>query len=162
MALNWLKAGVGTVLFGSTLAGATLIMAETAIAQEDLPDAPDLVEIYAVDEAFMDAFYNRGGNFFENRRFPTAFTWFLGPFPENQVRSDGESVHEIYLLASELQNESDPYIRTADLVNPYNTSLLLIPPYQPEPVPPYEPFFLAPPPVSTTPAEASGPVPALW
>jgi hypothetical protein len=157
MALDFFKASAGAVVVA-----ATLLAGGSAIAQEDdLGDAPELVEIQPLDQAFLDAFYTRGGNFFENRRFPTAFTWFLGPFPENDILADGEAVHELYVLASQLQNESDPYLRTADLVNPFDTSLLLLPPYQPEPVPPAEPFFL-PPPVSTTPAAPAEPVPALW
>lgn len=48
-------------------------------------------------------------------------------FPENLLARDGRRIHSVYLDLLNQQVASDPLIRTADLPNPYNTSLLTLP-----------------------------------
>jgi hypothetical protein len=48
-------------------------------------------------------------------------------YPENNIARDMEHVHRIYLDAFEQQVASDPLLRTTDLPNPYNTSVLTLP-----------------------------------
>jgi hypothetical protein len=150
-----------------TFAAASAVFIGDAIAQEE-EDTPRRVEVVSVDQAFEDAFFDRTGTFFENRRPIRNLTWFLGPFPENDIASDAEDVHEVYENALAQQTQSDPYLRTADLSNPYNTSILLLP----EPIrqaqfdsadePPFIPTF-EPPPAAVEPLPAPPPAPAaLW
>ncbi|WP_446866955.1 MULTISPECIES: hypothetical protein [unclassified Phormidesmis] len=50
-----------------------------------------------------------------------------GAFPENAIARNGEHIHRLYrdLLTQQVSN--DPIIRTTDLPNPYNTSILTLP-----------------------------------
>lgn len=149
----------------ATAAIASLGFMGNAIAQERSQDPPDTVEIQPIDEAFIDAFYTRGGSFFENREFPRAFTWFLGPFPENDITGDARSLHRVYNIVIEQQGQSDPFIRTPDLANPFDSSLLLTPPLDVRTISEQVPF--APPPIIVAPPQAQPvrpqqPVPALY
>ncbi len=48
-------------------------------------------------------------------------------FPENQISRDAERLHRLYTDLINQQVSSDPIIRTADLPNPYNFSVLTLP-----------------------------------
>ncbi|NJK53370.1 MAG: hypothetical protein HC936_12160 [Leptolyngbyaceae cyanobacterium SU_3_3] len=48
-------------------------------------------------------------------------------YPENSIARDAEHIHRIYLDVFEQQASSDPLLRTTDLPNPYNTSVLTLP-----------------------------------
>jgi hypothetical protein len=125
----------------TTLAVFSTILIDGAIAQDASQRAPSTVEAQPIDDAFLDAFYTRGGTFYQNRRPPRNVTWMIGPFPENDILADADAVNRLYRVVLEQQGESDPYLRTPDLTNPYDTSLQLLPPYEPSPIPPVEPFY---------------------
>ena len=46
------------------------------------------------------------------------------PFPENGTNADSRNVSELYYEVQKRQSLADPWIRTQDLPNPYNGSLL--------------------------------------
>jgi hypothetical protein len=52
---------------------------------------------------------------------------FKNSFPENEIARDAELINTVYRDALYQQTNNDPYIRTPDLPNPYNTSLLMSP-----------------------------------
>lgn len=127
--------GIGTrrLLGILALATSSLIFSGGAIAQEVDEDA-DVIVLDSLPEAFEDAFYSNDRNFFENRSLYRQINWILGQgsivrngFPENEIARDGAAVHAIYEIGLALQNTSDPLLRTPDLPNPYETSLLLLP-----------------------------------
>ncbi|BAU43918.1 hypothetical protein [Leptolyngbya sp. O-77] len=123
-------------------------------------------DIQTLQQAFEDAYYGASGTFFGNRGIVNSFTWFLGPFPENNIITDARQVHRLYVDASNQQNLDGPTIRTADLNNPFDTSLLLLPPSQPlRPIPagPQFPPFSQGVPGDPQPApRPAGPVRGLW
>lgn len=127
-----------------TIAIFPTVAATGAMAQEG-EDEPERIDVQTINDRYLDAFYNRSGTFFENRVPQRSITWFLGPFPENDIWRDGQSVHRVYRDTLFQQTQSDPYIRTADLVNPYDSSLLLSTPYEPVPIleapPRFSPIF---------------------
>lgn len=143
------------------IAASSMMVAEAATAQTATEEAPTVLQ------AVQDAYYTRGGDYFENRRFPRSVTWFLGPFPENDIARDGERLNEVYTDAMYQQTSLDPDVRTVDLENPFNTSLLTMPPVE-ETVysaPPAPPVIVLPPEARPAPPVAPAPeraVPALW
>ncbi|NJN85145.1 MAG: hypothetical protein HC881_00935 [Leptolyngbyaceae cyanobacterium SL_7_1] len=146
-----------------TIAILPIVITSGAMAQEG-DDEPERIEVQTINDRVLDAFYNRSGTFFENRVPQRNITWFLGPFPENDIWQDGRSVHRVYRDILFQQTQSDPYVRTADLVNPYDSSLLLSTPYEPVPIL-QAPAFNAPVfPPATRPTQPSPPrpVPGLW
>lgn len=158
-------AGIKGIISLAVGAASLLLVSTAAIAQEvtsNQVEERQEAEFLPIDEAFIEAFYTRGKTFYRNRQLPRAFTWFLGPFPENDMIADGRAVNRVYRTGLIQQAELDPLIRTADLPNPFDTSLLLLPtevrtqpPVRPVPLP----VFPEPVPV---PAPAPEPVPGLY
>lgn len=100
-----------------------------AIAQPTSSTQPSSNETIA--ETFNRAFFANDPEFFRNRSFGRQLDLILGPgslirnsFPENEIIRDAERVDNLYEATLEQQVSSDPIIRTRDLPNPYETSIL--------------------------------------
>ncbi|MEA5595356.1 hypothetical protein [Rivularia sp. UHCC 0363] len=83
------------------------------------------------NEVFEKAFYENYPDFYDNNGLFREIDWIFGPgslfnssFPEHQIERDAKLVNIVYQDALKQQTTNDPYIRTPDLPNPYNSSLL--------------------------------------
>ncbi len=154
------------ILFAAAIALSPLLLPTSSLAQEAVFAEPDGDRTYElIPEAFDDTFFSNDQTFFRNRGIGRQLMWIFGPGTENEIWRDGESIHELYVELFEEQISTTSRMRTPDLVNPYETSLMLTPISeigarefedtgfrQPIPAP------AAPP----APAPAPTPVPALW
>lgn len=134
--------------FAASLAIATLVAGgQSAVAQEV---QRNYEEYPTVQEEFLNTFFGETGDFYRNRTFFSTLSTYFGPFPGNGIARDTENTIELYEELLSIQSTSDPTIRTVDLDNPFDTSLMLLPPYEPPvpgPRPPFTPAFQpAPPP----------------
>lgn len=129
--------------------------AQEAANQPTIPDELD------------DTFFTFDENFYQNHRFPRNAFWLFGSYPENEIAGDGRVVNKLYNQLIRQQGTSDPTIRTADLPNPFSSSLQTDEIYTEEAVPPapISPSFrqqsVAPTSVEAAPTREA-PVPALW
>lgn len=175
MSMQLVSKKLGITRFGlSCLVGASAVMAAVisfssgAVAQETTAPTTATQEstLPSIAEEFEDTFFTFDENFFRNRRFPRNLTWIFGPYPENEIAGDGRVTNRLYNELLKQQTQSDPTIRTADLPNPYDSSLLTGTLYTEEPVPPAPASIFRqsnPAPAETAPAETrEAPVPALW
>ncbi|GAB4150315.1 MAG: hypothetical protein Fur0046_29240 [Cyanobacteria bacterium J069] len=150
-----------------TLAVVGVTIGDRAIAQTVSPTG-NADDIETLQQAFEDAYYGASGTFFGNRGIVNSLTWFLGPFPENNVITDARQVHRLYVDALNQQTLDGPTIRTADLNNPFDTSLLLLPPSQSQRPAPLGtlgnqfPTFPQSTPGPAQPVQPAGPVRGLW
>ncbi|MEO1373042.1 MAG: hypothetical protein AAFW70_01690 [Cyanobacteria bacterium J06635_10] len=119
MPLN-LKALSGLLVLAATITTPTIAVAETEISNYQIPS-----------EVFERAFFKNYPDFYKNRGLWRDIDWILGSgslfknsFPENEIERDGKLVNILYQDMLKQQTTNDPYIRTPDLPNPYNTSLL--------------------------------------
>lgn len=87
-------------------------------------------------EKFEEAFFKNSGISFTNdnigRQLNTLFGFGdfpEGSYPETSIRRDARQVNRLYQELLEQQNSSDPIIRTRDLANPYNSSVMSNPDY---------------------------------
>ncbi|MBC1236596.1 hypothetical protein VF14_17520 [Nostoc linckia z18] len=85
-------------------------------------------------DVFERAFFRHDRNFYENgtlkRQLDSLFgagASFGGSFPENEIARDAQLVNALYHDVLTQQAGNDPYIRTPDLPNPYDTSLIMSP-----------------------------------
>ncbi|MCX7594646.1 MAG: hypothetical protein N2235_12960 [Fischerella sp.] len=108
------------------------IIAFPAVAKEQM-QAPNY-EYETANEVFERAFFKNDPNFFDNTTTKSDINFLVGPgslsrssFPENQIARDAELVNLVYRDTLYQQVSNDPYLRTPDLPNPYNTSLLMSP-----------------------------------
>ncbi len=159
MGVGFLKGLVGAIAFSA----ASVIGIGTAAAQTAPSQGP------TVPQAFEDAAFTSTGNFYENRSLGGQINYLVGPgslirngFPENQIARDARRINQIYRDTLSRQVSTTPVIRTPDLPNPFESSLLLSPIVPPQVT---EDFRLAPapalPPV-VQPQTVPGPVPALF
>jgi hypothetical protein len=90
----------------------------------------------SLNEVFERAFFHNMDSFYESTGILDQINTQIGiypfkipaAFPENQIARDGELLHEIYKDALQ-QQSSLPNVRTRDLPNPFDTSLLENPGY---------------------------------
>jgi hypothetical protein len=134
---------LSSLIAALTLSAATSLFASAAKAQLgvgiDCTNGIDCINpfpfsTYSLDEAMNRAFYSHGKPAYQNQVFPRQLFFIFGPsfnllqgnFPEIEVTKDAQAVHNFYVEALRLQNTSGPVLRTRDLPNPYNGSLLQI------------------------------------
>jgi hypothetical protein len=137
------------------------------------PTQPAVEAVQTIPQAFEDAYFSFDENFYRNRQLPRSLTWFLGPFPENEISRDGKAVNHLYEDVLTQQTSDGPTIRTPDAENPYQSSLLTAPivPAE-EPIPPAfsSPFSRSPVNSGSDNGNSgsddsggnSAPIPALW
>lgn len=81
-------------------------------------------------DRFQQLFYSNDKPFFENRsifrQLDTIFGIgsFSNSFVENEIHADTQAVDNFYEEALAHQVASDPVVRTRDLPNPYDSSIL--------------------------------------
>ncbi|MBD2524986.1 hypothetical protein [Nostoc sp. FACHB-133] len=85
-------------------------------------------------DVFERAFFSHDRNFYENGSLKRQVDSLLGSgssfggsFPENEIARDAELVNTLYHDVLTQQVGNDPYLRTPDLPNPYDTSLIMSP-----------------------------------
>ena len=114
------------------MAATSTVFASTAVAQEVVTVTPVVIESTA--EAFERVFFTNSGNFYRDQSLNRQIDFFLGKgtllrnsFPENEIARDARRTRILYNDALKQQVSSGPLLRTPDLPNPYDTSLLVNP-----------------------------------
>ncbi|MBO0347779.1 hypothetical protein J0895_01375 [Phormidium pseudopriestleyi FRX01] len=118
------KSAIGVL----ALLGASVVVAPEAVAQS---------QPRTIAEQFERAFFRSSDTFYQNRSIFDQISFYLLPmtYPERQAERDAERVNKLYQAVMEVQNSSDPILRTPDLTNPFNESLLTMPSYTPSGIP---------------------------
>ena len=111
-----------SVLSLIALAAASIV--STAVTAQERPATFKPRE--AIPDAVNQAFYGSGEGFQDVRR-PIEALVGVPKFPENSIARDGDRLDRLYRDLLNQQVSSDPIIRTVDLPNPYNTSVLTLP-----------------------------------
>jgi len=123
-----------------TLSAATSLFATTAKAEVEVDCKHNSIDCvnpfpirgYTLDEAMNRAYFSHNKPVYQNQLLPRqlyfifgpSFNLFQGNYPEIEINRDAKAVHDFYVEALRLQNTSGPVLRTRNLPNPYNTSLL--------------------------------------
>lgn len=79
-----------------------------------------------ISEAFNRAFFKNEPNFYRTRSFGNQIDLIFGlrSFPDQKYVRDAEAIERLYQDTLDQQTSSDPILRTPDLPNPYETSIL--------------------------------------
>lgn len=114
--------------------GGLLVLLATSISIPAFADDKGTTNYETANEVFDRAFFKNDRNFYGNNTFRRQIDWLVGPgslfrnsFPESEIARDAELVNVVYRDVLNQQVGNDPYIRTPDLPNPYNTSLMMSP-----------------------------------
>ncbi|PAX54856.1 hypothetical protein [Brunnivagina elsteri] len=99
-----------------------------AVAQDTVPNYE------TASEVLERAFFKNSPDYYRNQGFKRDVDLILGPgslfrnsFPEKEIERDADLVNKVYRDVIMQQAMNDPYMRTPDLPNPYNTSLMMSP-----------------------------------
>jgi hypothetical protein len=88
-------------------------------------DMSHYVDKTSVDGAFEKAWLDRSGDIFHHQNMFTQLIRLVGiSYPEKEIAYNGKVLDIIYKDALDRQVSSTPQIKTRDLKNPYDTSLL--------------------------------------
>ncbi|MCC5646717.1 hypothetical protein LC607_28135 [Nostoc sp. CHAB 5824] len=115
--------------------GGLLVLLAAGIAFPSVASAQTETSNYeTTNDVFERAYFRHDRNFYENGSLKRQLDSFLGSgsgfggsFPENEIARDAELVNTLYHDVLTQQVGNDPYIRTPDLPNPYDTSLMMSP-----------------------------------
>jgi hypothetical protein len=110
-------------------------LAASAIAEPKNTSNSQPVRSEPLPDTFNRAFFNESGDLFRNNGLEGQIRYIFGPgtllrpgFPEDQEVRDAQVLHELYRDVLDQQISGAPIIRTPDLPNPFNTSILMMPP----------------------------------
>ena len=110
--------------------GGLLVLLAAGIAFPSIASA----QTETTNDAFERAYFRHDRNFYENGSLKRQLDSFLGSgssfggsFPENEIARDAQLINTLYHDVLTQQVGNDPYIRTPDLPNPYDTSLIMSP-----------------------------------
>ncbi len=115
--------------------GGLLVLLAAGIAFPSVVSAQtETPKTETTNDVFERAYFRHDRNFYENGSLKRQLDSFLGSgsgfggsFPENEIARDAELVNTLYHDVLTQQVGNDPYIRTPDLPNPYDTSLMMSP-----------------------------------
>ncbi len=120
-----------TLLSALVLAASSSVLASAATAQTD-PSGFQATPVETIPEAFNRAFSEESGGYYENRSSVRQAAFIIGPgvpgragFLDLEIERDAERISNLYSDVLEQQISSDPIIRTPDLPNPFESTLLL-------------------------------------
>ena len=81
-----------------------------------------------VSDAITNALFNQSGDFYQNAGIVRQATLLFGlSYPENEMTNDAQAVEKIYRQGMQ-QQSGGKEIRTADLPNPFTSSIRTTPP----------------------------------
>ncbi|MEA5618120.1 hypothetical protein VB711_09770 [Cronbergia sp. UHCC 0137] len=88
------------------------------------------------NEVFERAYFRHDRNFYDNNGLQRQIDSLFGPgskfqttFTDNEIAKDAELINTVYRDVLAQQTTNDPYLRSPDLPNPYDSSLLMSPRY---------------------------------
>lgn len=112
------------------LLAASIAFPSVASAEMETPN------VQTPNDTFEKAFFRFDRNYYENQTPQRQLDSLFGfgsntsdSFPENEIAKDAELVNTVYRDVLAQQSTNDPYLRTPDLPNPYDSSLLMSPRY---------------------------------
>lgn len=81
-----------------------------------------------ISESITRAFFNQTGDIYRNRGIDRQATFLFGlSYPENEYTSDAAAVEKLYRQGMYQQGGSGKVVRTADLPNPFSSSIRTTP-----------------------------------
>ena len=112
------------------VSAASSIFASEALAGTEPTDSSSEPQ-ESIAETFNQTFFKNSGDSFKAGSILGQLNLIFGfaaapegSFPENQISRDGQEIHMLYQELLKQQNQSQPMIRTRDLSNPFDSSLL--------------------------------------
>lgn len=100
------------------------------------PAQAEPARFHPISDDFNRQFFQSSGDFYHNVSLQGYFGDYLGigspsgvvAFPEKEIERDASRVHGFYRQMMQRQVSSDPILRVPDAVNPFDSSVMALPP----------------------------------
>lgn len=118
------------------LSGALIIaIASVALASAKSAQA-EPIRLHPIADSFNRQFFEASGDFYHNVSLQGYLGDYLGigspsgvvAFPEKEIERDASRVNGLYRQIMQRQVSSDPILRVPDAVNPFDASVMALPP----------------------------------
>jgi hypothetical protein len=108
---------IGVLVLAAAVAGC---FAAPVLADEASPEN--------ISESVTRALFNQSGDIYRNRGIDRQATFLFGlSYPENEYTSDAKAVEKLYREGMYQQGGGSKVVRTADLPNPFSSSIRTTP-----------------------------------
>ena len=108
---------IGVLVLAAAVAGC---FAAPVLADEASPEN--------ISESITRALFNQSGDIYRNRGIDRQATFLFGlSYPENEYTSDAKAVEKLYREGMYQQGGGSKVVRTADLPNPFSSSIRTTP-----------------------------------
>jgi hypothetical protein len=118
------------------LSGLLVLLATSSAFTAPVKAETETPNYETTNKSFENAYFRHDPNFYENGSLKRQVDAFIGPggkfgttFPDNEIAKDAELLNTLYHDVLAQQTTNDSYLRTPDLPNPYDSSLLMSPRY---------------------------------
>jgi hypothetical protein len=127
--LQWIEESEMAKFFGWSASATAAVLACAAIAAPVSANEPPTSESAYIPTAANEILFGNAPTFNVKRSIGGELNFMFGTsgFPENNITDDAYAIHDAYNYLMYEQTQLDPTIRVPDLVNPFNTSVLLLP-----------------------------------
>ena len=119
-----------------SLSGALILAIASAALASVKPAQADTARFHPIADDFNRQFFEASGDFYHNISLQGYFGDYVGigspsgvvAFPEKEIERDASRVNGMYRRVLQRQVSSDPIIRVPDAVNPFDSSVMALPP----------------------------------
>lgn len=107
-----------------------------SVSAQEVTPSNSPIGIKSLADTFHEASFFNSHTASQAHGFSDTANWIfgfrnypLGSYPEHSIHRDADLILTVYRDAMIQQSQNDPYLRTPDLQNPFNTSLRSNPEY---------------------------------
>ena len=119
-----------------SLSGALILAIASATLASVKPAQADTARFHPIGDDFNRQFFEASGDFYHNISLQGYLGDYVGigspsgvvAFPEKEIERDSSRVNGMYRRVMQRQVSSDPIIRVPDAVNPFDSSVMALPP----------------------------------
>lgn len=118
------------------LSGVLAIAVASATLASTKPAQAQPIRLHPVADSFNRQFFEASGDFYHNVSLQGYFGDYLGigspsgvvAFPEKEIERDASRINGLYRKIMQRQVSSDPILRVPDATNPFDSSVMALPP----------------------------------
>ncbi|PSB35870.1 hypothetical protein C7B69_05305 [filamentous cyanobacterium Phorm 46] len=119
-----------------SLSSALILAVASASLASIKPAQAETARFSPVSDDFNRQFFEASGDFYHNVSLQGYFGDYLGigspsgvvAFPEKEIERDASRINGIYRRVLQRQVSNDPILRVPDAVNPFDSSVMALPP----------------------------------
>lgn len=119
-----------------SLSGILAIAIASATLTSTKPAQAEPIRLHPIADSFNRQFFEASGDYYHNSSLQGYLGDYLGigspsgvlAFPEKEIERDASRIEGLYRKIMQRQVSSDPLLRVPDAINPFDSSVMALPP----------------------------------